>query len=242
MGALFDIKGEFVSRGAAQPRERIYRIHHLATMEAMKCDLQIVKRFLRQMLEAIRVLSDHGIVHADLKPDNLLIDSSGSDQRIKLCDFGSAFMFEKPGQLCLATPEYMPPEALETCIAHTRGQALSPPPAMPWSFDIWSLGAIFVELCYGVPHWLSYKCRVQSRDGNKDHNLIGLFAVPGRDHDRIVQRQQEVIGGGLRRVLRDAPGITLDGNGIALLEAMLQWDPEARISPTDALSHPFLLE
>lgn len=151
-------------------------------------------------------------------------------------------MFEKPGQLCLATPEYMPPEALESCIAHTHGQAVSAPPAMPWSFDIWSLGAILLELCFGVPHWLSYKCRARSRDGNKDHNLIGLFAVPGRDHDRIVQRQQEILGGGLRRALRDTPGIPLDTNGFALLETMLQWDPEARISPADALNHPFLLE
>lgn len=242
--ALFDIKGEFVSRGAAQPRERVYRVHHLPAMEAMKQDLRQLKRFLREVLQALVVLSDLGVVHADLKPDNLLVDTSQGVPRVRLCDFGSAFMFDRPGQLILATPEYMPPEALEACIASSQSGAgaAAPPSARPWSFDMWSLGAILLELCYGVPHWLSYKCRVKGADGKKDHTLVGLFAVAGRDHERIVLRQQEIIGGGLHKALRDAPGISLDSAGLDLLQAMLQWDPGARISPQSALMHPFLLE
>jgi p38 MAP kinase len=246
--SLFDIKGEFLGRGSFQPRERVYRVHHLPFYEAMKRDHRILKRLLRQVLQAIHTLSDHAIVHSDLKPDNLLVNVvEGEEQRcdLRLCDFGSAFVFDQPEQLALATPEYMPPEALEGCVNHASGYNDNASPmnlrSRPWSFDVWSLGAIMLELCYGVPHWLSYKCRVRGPDGTKDHSVTGLFAVPGRDHERILQRQQEIVmDGGLRRVLRDPPGMALDADGLDLLEAMLTWDPDQRISPAEALAHPFL--
>eukprot|EP00403_Amphidinium_massartii_P024733 CAMPEP_0178406188 /NCGR_PEP_ID=MMETSP0689_2-20121128/18785_1 /TAXON_ID=160604 /ORGANISM="Amphidinium massartii, Strain CS-259" /LENGTH=408 /DNA_ID=CAMNT_0020027225 /DNA_START=43 /DNA_END=1269 /DNA_ORIENTATION=+ len=247
--ALFEIKGEFVARGAAQPRERVYRVHHLPFYEAMKRDPRLLKRLICQILEAIQVLADHWIVHSDLKPDNLLIDRSRVDCEskfnLRLCDFGSAFMFDQPGQLSLATPEYMPPEALKGCISHSQGLSgsMGRPREQPWSFDMWSLGAIMLELCYGVPHWLSYKCRVRNHDCTKDHTLVGIFAVAGRDHERILQRQQEVISdAGFWNSLPDAPGVPIDEAGIDLLQSMLQWNPEARISPAEALEHPYLRE
>lgn len=58
-----------------------------------------------------------------------------------------------------------------------------------------------------------------------------------------MQRQRELTkDGGLRRALRDVPGIPLDEDGMDLLEGMLRWDPQQRISPEEALSHPFLAE
>lgn len=245
--ALFDIKGEFVARGSFQPRERVYRVHHLPFYEAMKHDQRVLKALLTQALEAVRTLSDHFIVHSDLKPDNLLLNSVDGQEThvdLRLCDFGSCFFADKPEQLALATPEYMPPEALMSCVSHSSGMSDgsgTQPKSQPWSFDVWSLGAIMLELCYGVPHWLSYKCRVRGPDGVQDHSVTGLFAVPGRDHERILQKQEELIlDGGLRKVLRDAPGIALEPSGFDLLEAMLAWNPEQRISPADALAHPYL--
>mmetsp|Transcript_170921 Transcript_170921/g.547791 ORF Transcript_170921/g.547791 Transcript_170921/m.547791 type:complete len:452 (+) Transcript_170921:106-1461(+) len=245
--ALFDIKGEFCSRGSFQPRERVYRVHHLPFYEAMKRDQRVLKRLLRQILMAIHALSEHSIVHSDLKPDNLLLNVEEGQELacdLRLCDFGSSFLADRPGeQLALATPEYMPPEALKSCIpGHNDGnEAGIQTRSQPWSFDVWSLGAIMLELCYGVPHWLSYKCRVRGADGVKDHSVTGLFAVAGRDHERILQRQQElVLEGGLHKALRDAPGIALEPAGFELLEAMLAWDPEHRISPAEALRHPYL--
>lgn len=243
--ALFEVKGEFASRGLGQPRERVYRVHHLPFYQKMKRDPRLLKRIIRQMLEAIRALSDHAIVHSDLKPENLLLDGAEAGREmaceVRLCDFGSAFIHDQPEALTLATPEYMPPEALETYIQHTQCQPGQPPrPTEPWSFDIWSLGAIVLELCYGVPHYLSYKCRVAGLDG-KDRTMTGILAVQGRDHDKIRQRQEElVMDGGLHRVLQDAPGVPLSAAGQDLLQKMLAWDPRARISPAEALAHPYL--
>merc|ERR1719238_1907612 len=72
----------------------------------------------------------------------------------------------------------------------------------PWSFDIWSLGSIFLELCLGTPLWLSYKCRVAD-DQRANSAATGLFAVPGRDPDKIITKQVDAIRQrGLAHVIR----------------------------------------
>ena len=82
----------------------------------------------KQLLGALSVAHDHGVVHGDLKPQNLLIDASGL---LKVTDFGVARLvrgtrglrtrsesFEgttKPTRLTgavIGTPEYMAPEQL----------------------------------------------------------------------------------------------------------------------------------
>lgn len=265
----YEIKGEFL-RG-----ERLYRVVHLPMLQAMKRDPEVLKGMLRQLLSALCVLADHHIVHSDIKPDNILIEEDEHHQlRCRFIDLGSAFTFDCPENLALATPEYMPPEALETCVARCGGSqrssiisrsgvsgglsssSASRKPAdpvvklhrnaQPWSFDIWSLGSILLELCIGTPLWLSYKCRVAD-DQRANSAATGLFAVPGRDPDRIITKQCDALRQrGLANVLRNAQGIPLNnidaGSGLELLSLMLSWDPFERISPQEALDHPWLQE
>lgn len=263
----YEIKGEFL-RG-----ERLYRVVHLPMLQAMKRDPAVLKGMIRQLLSALCVLSDHHIVHSDIKPDNILIEEDERHQlRCRFIDLGSAFTFDCPENLALATPEYMPPEALETCAARGGGASrisLSSRPGVsgsssggsrksadpvtklhrhsqPWSFDIWSLGSIILELCLGTPLWLSYKCRVAD-DQRTNSAATGLFAVPGRDPDKIIAKQADALRQrGLAHVIRNAQGIPInnDGNGtgLELLSLMLNWDPVDRISPHEALEHPWLEE
>jgi pheromone a factor receptor len=45
---------------------------------------------LRQILEAVRYMHSQGVVHRDLKPDNILLTSLTESARIVITDFGSA--------------------------------------------------------------------------------------------------------------------------------------------------------
>jgi len=118
--------------------------------------------------------------------------------------------------------------------------------SQPWSFDTWSLGSIVLELSLGAPLWLSYKCRV-ANDNRPNSAGLGLFAVPGRDPEKIMQKQSDALRQrGLSVVLRNAPGVPIAAGGddvdtgLDLLSRMMDWDPMERISPHDALRHPWL--
>jgi serine/threonine protein kinase len=61
---------------------------------------------IRKITETFRVLAELKIVHADIKPDNLLISYSQEKREItdfKLIDFGSAFSYDSPSNIQAST-------------------------------------------------------------------------------------------------------------------------------------------
>ena len=197
------------------------------------------KRFLGKMLEVLAVLTEVRVVHSDLKPDNILVttDENSRFDSLKVIDFGSAFNYDGSGSLSTATPEYMPPEALS--FLGKAGDHITQLKEVdhPWSFDIWSLGMIWLELISGFPLWMSLKCKVTSR--GRTVTSKGLLAVQGRDSQLILREQRSVIGS-LNEVVGRGVGLQIDTAGVDLLTQMLQWEPSNRISPVEALSHQYV--
>jgi serine/threonine protein kinase/tetratricopeptide (TPR) repeat protein len=105
------------------------KMGHLRTGQA----LTIAKQVCEGLEEAHRL----GVIHRDLKPQNIMIDSTGN---ARIMDFGIARSLEGKGitdtGMMIGTPEYMSPEQVEGKQTDQRS-------------DIYSLGVIFYELMTG---------------------------------------------------------------------------------------------
>lgn len=93
--------------------------------------------YVRQLADAVQYAHERGVLHRDLKPQNVLVDAAGV---LRITDFGLAKRVHADSQLTgdfsiMGTPSYMPPEQADP----GRGRA------GPWS-DIYSLGAVLYEL------------------------------------------------------------------------------------------------
>lgn len=62
----------------------------------LSCSLEenLVKKIVWQTLEAVNYCHQHGVIHRDVKPENILVCKNGV---VKLCDFGFARMLSKSG-------------------------------------------------------------------------------------------------------------------------------------------------
>lgn len=90
-------------------------------------------RVARAVAEALAEAHRHGVIHADLKPENVVVPADG---RPRVVDFGLARFAGADGVAASGTPAYMAPE---------RWQGAAPTPAI----DVWSLGVLVHELVEG---------------------------------------------------------------------------------------------
>lgn len=65
---LFDVRGEFYKG------ERIYMVHHSNFYHCLRNNMDLLKEFIYRVASGLSLLGRLSIVHADLKPDNILID------------------------------------------------------------------------------------------------------------------------------------------------------------------------
>src|SRR6202162_6409267 len=95
-------------------------------------------RIISQVCRALESAHAAGVVHRDLKPQNIMLDAK---DRVYVMDFGIAHSLETPGMTqtgaLMGTPEYMSPE-------QAKGMKVDP------RSDLFALGIIFYEMLTGV--------------------------------------------------------------------------------------------
>jgi len=108
-------------------------LRHLL-LEKGKFPADEAARIMLQICRALEAAHNEGVIHRDLKPQNIMVDPSG---KAYVMDFGIARSAYLPGMTqtgaLIGTPEYMSPE-------QARGEKLTE------RSDIFSLGVIFYEL------------------------------------------------------------------------------------------------
>ncbi len=127
------------------------------TLRGMRFDSRSVATFVRDAARAVSYAHDNGILHRDLKPDNLMVElparrqtaasgsapplrDAGAGGRLYVMDFGLARVVGEKGLSThgrvIGTPNYMSPE-------QSRGESLD------GRTDVYSLGATLYELATG---------------------------------------------------------------------------------------------
>ena len=97
-----------------------------------------------QLAKSLAVAHEHGVIHRDIKPQNLLLDADGV---LKVMDFGVARLAERTtalteAGLIVGTPTYMPPEQLMADNVDARS-------------DLYAAGVVLYECLTGEPPFQS---------------------------------------------------------------------------------------
>lgn len=181
-----------------------------------------IKSWMLMLLRGVHECHVRGILHRDLKPNNLLIAADGT---LKLADFGLSRrvgMPQEPMTSQVVTRWYRAPELLFGSRSYTA------------AVDMWAAGCIFAELMLRVPFLAGDSDMSQlnaifrSLGTPSDADWPGMSALP--DFVRFPVHPKTPLS----TFFSAADATTLD-----LLSRMLAFDPAKRITALDALRHPY---
>jgi serine/threonine protein kinase len=193
-----------------------YLHHHMSPLPE-----RIVRSFTSQLLEGVKFLHEHMIIHRDIKPDNILISKDGN---LKLTDFGLArvYSFCTTFTAVAVTLWYRAPEIL------LRSSYASP-------VDLWSVGCVLAEL---------YLRRPLFRGNTEASQLRSIFEVIGLPKAEDWPTSAVVLHNSFHPSLGIKfetliPGI--NANAADLLRTLLCFSPHNRATARDAVGHCYLI-
>ncbi|MCO5613190.1 hypothetical protein L7F22_067466 [Adiantum nelumboides] len=243
----------------------VYRNHLCLVFESMHMNLRealrksvwktgfslgAMRHYAKQLFIALKHLRNCGVLHCDIKPDNMLVNEDKNV--LKLCDFGSA-MYTGENEITpyLVSRFYRAPEIMLGLV-------------YDYPLDIWSVGCCLFEFFTGkvlfpgrtnndmlklhmelkgpFPKKMLKKARFVSEHFDQDYNFCSATDDPVTKSS-IKHVWMNVKAKGIDSLLRgqgtmDDPKMLKDFKD--LLDKSLILDPGKRLTVSEALRHPFI--
>ncbi|XP_027203638.2 uncharacterized protein LOC113797461 isoform X1 [Dermatophagoides pteronyssinus] len=217
--------------------------------------IDAVRSYAHQLFLALRLLKKTSILHADIKPDNILVNNKKTV--LKLCDFGSAsYLRDSEIAPYLVSRFYRAPEII---LGLQYDHAI----------DMWSVGCTLFELYTGkimfsgksnnqmlkyfmdlrgkFSHRMIRKASFRDQHFDSDYNFLY------QDIDRVTEKVKIVTITNIQ-ASRDLQSELMAGQQLSeplfrkvgqlkdLLDKICVLDPTRRLTPSQALMHPFISE
>ena len=206
--------------------------------------IQQIVEYMYRLMQALKYLHEHNIVHRDVKQGNFLHNFQGKNFR--LIDFGSAveatkgFVAKGGGTRGFRAPE--------TLIGIEQQTA---------AVDVWGAGIILLSLITGNPDILSRHERKVKGDVCDATHLKEIGCIVGDSEMRQLHgcrlgEPGDEYGDGSRhgnkkgwaakalQSVKTGRKVQIDDHALDLLSKMLNVQPSKRITSEEALNHPFL--
>lgn len=227
--------------------------------------LGLIKSIAYQILSCLKLLEAQKIVHCDLKPENILLREVGYERpelsdlhsasnggrasgsmlnfwgkrhEVEIIDFGSACKVNEKVFSYIQSRFYRSPEVILGLDYNT-------------AIDMWSLGCILIELYTGYPlfpgeneqdqlHCIMEVCGLPPSHILTKATRRRLFFDSNknpRPYTNSRGRSRKPLAKTLFDITR-----TADSEFLNFVQACLDWDPESRIKPSQAMLHPWFSE
>jgi len=194
-----------------------------------------------QLLTGLSFVHAAGLVHCDIKPENVCIVSA-SKRLVKIIDFGSSVCRHDTTNSYVQSRWYRAPEVML---------------GLRWDskIDMWSLGCLLAELMLGHPLFQggTVAAVLASQQAVLGPHPSTLLQHAPRDTLRmyfapngcIYALDPKGVPSGAYELVPERIGLgkllrTTDGPLLSFLSSLLEYAPQNRMSASEALAHPFI--
>ena len=191
-----------------------------------------IRFYIYEVLKALDYCHSKGFMHRDVKPHNIMIDHT--NKRLRLIDWGLA-EFYHPSQeynVRVASRYFKGPELLIDLQTYD------------YSLDIWSLGCMFAGMIFQKEPFFQGKdnydqlVKIAKILGTDDlFNYVEKYNVTLDSHyDDILGVHQKKPWNKFINHMNEG---LISEEALDLLDSMLRYDHAERITPKDAMEHPY---
>ena len=196
-----------------------------------------IQSFFYQIMCGLKYIHSADVIHRDLKPGNILCSIQGT---LKICDFGlargmSEDCFQKikdeTGKQShitsyVATRWYRAPELMLCRKKYTK------------AIDIWACGCILAEFYGRKPIFIG---------NDQMHQVVEILKVLGTPNKETILNYGSTVAMEIfalpkpqyAKMAWDKIYPFASEEGLDLIERLLKWDPEKRLTCNQVLAHPF---